>query len=132
LAPKLSEREEISRGVMAGRSMRTMARALGRAPSTVSREIARNGGWRAYWASEADAAAWQRARRPKRCKLAQNRTLACLVAEKLRLQWSPYQVAEWLKRRYPQDETRRQQRFSLSVQPGVEGVIPSRKPSTGA
>jgi IS30 family transposase len=106
LALRLSEREEISRGVMAGRSMRTMAHALGRAPSTVSREIGRNGGSRLYRASEADASAWQRARRPKRCKLAQNRALARLVAEKLRLQWSPYQVAGWLKRRYPQDETR--------------------------
>src|SRR6516164_4644532 len=84
-ALKLSEREEISRGVMAGGSMRTVARALGRAPSTVSREIRRNGGWRAYRASEADASAWQRARRPKRCKPAQNRVLARLVAEKLRL-----------------------------------------------
>ena len=106
LALKLSEREEISRGVMAGRSMRTMARALGRAPSTVSREIRRNGGCQSYRASEADASAWQRAGRPKRCKLAQNRALARLVAEKLRLQWSPYQVAGWLKRMYPQDETR--------------------------
>jgi len=105
-ALKLSEREEISRGVMAGRSMRTVARALGRAPSTVSREIRRNGGWRTYRASEADASAWQRAARPKHCKLAQNRALARLVAEKLRLQWSPYQVAGWLKRTYPQDETR--------------------------
>jgi IS30 family transposase len=104
-ALKLSEREEISRGVMAGRSMRTMARALGRAPSTVSREISRNGGRRTYRASEADASAWQRAMRPKRCKLTQNRALARLVAEKLRLQWSPYQVAGWLKRTYPQDET---------------------------
>ena len=113
LALKLSEREEISRGVMAGRSMRTMARALGRAPSTVSREIRRNGGWRVYRASEADASAWQRARRPKRCKLAQNRTLARLVAEKLRLQWSPYQVAGWLKRMYPQDETREVSRETI-------------------
>jgi IS30 family transposase len=106
LALQLSEREEISRGVMAGRSMRTMAHALGRAPSTVSREIGRNGGRQAYRASEADASGWQRARRPKGCKLAQNRVLARLVAEKLRLQWSPCQVAGWLKRMYPQDETR--------------------------
>jgi IS30 family transposase len=106
LALELSEREEISRGVMAGRSMRTMAYALGRAPSTVSREIGRNGGLGVYRASEADASAWQRARRPKRCKLAGNRTLAQLVAEKLRLEWSPRQVAGWLKRTYPQDETR--------------------------
>src|ERR1700682_4366897 len=83
LALRLSEREEISRGVMAGRSMRTIARALGRPPSTVSREIGRNGDRWAYRASEADAAAWQRARRPKRCKLAQNRALARPVAGKL-------------------------------------------------
>jgi IS30 family transposase len=106
LALELSEREEISRGVMAGRSVRTMARALGRAASTVSREIGRNGGRKTYRASEADASAWQRARRPKRCKLAQNQVLARLVADKLRLQWSPSQVAGWLKRMYPQDETR--------------------------
>jgi len=106
LTLELSEREEISRAVIAGRSVRTMARALRRAPSTVSREIGRNGGSRAYRASEADASAWRRARRPKRCKLAQNPVLARLVAEKLRLQWSPAQVAGWLKRTYPQDETR--------------------------
>jgi IS30 family transposase len=102
----LSEREEISRGVMAGLSVRTIARALERAPSTVSREIHRNGDRGTYRASEADAAAWQRAARPKRCKLAQHRALAGTVAEKLRLEWSPYQVAGWLKRTYPQDETR--------------------------
>jgi IS30 family transposase len=114
LALKLSEREEISRGVMAGHSMRTMAHALGRAPSTVSREIGRNGGLGAYRASEADASAWQRARRPKRCKLAQNRALARLVAERPRLEWSPRQVARWpggrvagwLKHTYPLDEMR--------------------------
>ena len=102
----LAEREEISRGVMAGLSVRSMARALRRAPSTVSREICRNGGRPAYRASTADRSAWDRAQRPKRCKLAQNRALARTVAEKLRLQWSPYQVAGWLKRTYPQDETR--------------------------
>lgn len=85
-ALELAEREEISRGLMAGRSMRTMARALGRAPSTVSREICRNGGRWAYRASEADASAWRGARQPKRCKLKQNRVLGRLVVEKLRLQ----------------------------------------------
>jgi IS30 family transposase len=100
------EREEISRGVVGGRSMRTMAASLGRAPSTISREISRNGGRHAYRASAADASAWQRARRPKRCKLAVHRLLAHLVAEKLRLQWSPSQVAGWLKRTYPKDQTR--------------------------
>ena len=101
----LTEREEISRGTMAGLSARAIARSLRRAPSTVSREICRNGGRHGYRASEADRAAWDRAERPKRCKLAQNRALARRVAEKLRLQWSPVQVAGWLKRRYPHDET---------------------------
>jgi IS30 family transposase len=101
----LAEREEISRGVMAGRSVRTIARSLGRAPSTVSREIRRNGARRAYRASAADQAAWQRAKRPKLCKLAQNPALARVVADKLQLEWSPRQVAGWLKRRYPDDET---------------------------
>jgi len=90
---------------MAGLSARAIARSLRRAPSTVSREICRNGGRDGYRASEADAAAWERAERPKRCKLSQNRALAHRVAEKLRLQWSPRQVAGWLKRTYPRDET---------------------------
>jgi IS30 family transposase len=102
----LAEREEISRGVVAGLSVRALARSLRRAPSTVSREIRRNGGRQAYRASDAEVAAWDRAQRPKRCKLAQNRALARTVAGKLRLEWSPYQVAGWLKRTYPQDETR--------------------------
>jgi len=102
----LAEREEISRGVVAGLSVRALARSLRRAPSTVSREIRRNGGRPAYRASEAEQAAWRRATRPKRCKLAQHRALAGTVAEKLRLEWSPCQVAGWLKRTYPQDETR--------------------------
>jgi IS30 family transposase len=103
---ELAEREDISRGVMAGQSVRSIARLLRRAPSTVSREIRRNGGACSYRASVADQAAWDRAQRPKRCKLARNRMLARAVAEKLRLEWSPYQVAGWLKRTYPQDETR--------------------------
>jgi IS30 family transposase len=102
----LAEREEISRGVTAGQSVRSIARLLRRAPSTVSREIRRNGGCCSYRASAAEQAAWDRAQRPKPCKLAQNRALARSVAEKLRLEWSPYQVAGWLKRTYPQDETR--------------------------
>lgn len=102
----LAEREEISRGVMAGLSVRAIARSLRRAPSTVSREICRNGGRPAYRASTAEQAAWDRAQRPKRCKLARNRALARTVAEKLRLEWSPLQVAGWLKRTFPQDETR--------------------------
>jgi IS30 family transposase len=106
LALTLTEREEISRGLMAELSARAIALTLGRASCTVSREIRRNGGRRAYRASDADAAAWRRAVRPKRCKLARNPALARIVAEKLRLDWSPYQVAGWLKRTYPHDETR--------------------------
>lgn len=106
LALALAEREEISRGVMAGWSARMIACSLARAPCTVSREIRRNGGRRSYRASEADEAAWRRATRPKRCKLAQNPALARIVADKLQLEWSPYQVAGWLKRTHPQDETR--------------------------
>jgi len=101
----LAEREEISRGMVSGCSVRAIARSLGRAPSTVSREIERNGGRRHYRASQAEQAAWDRARRPKTCKLAENRTLAYIVAEKLRLQWSPRQIAGWLKHEYPGDET---------------------------
>jgi len=104
LAP--AEREEISRGVIAGLSVRAIARTLGRPPCTVSRELRRNGGRQVYRASAADQAAWHRAQRPKPCKLATNPVLARVVAEKLQLQWSPYQVAGWLKRTYPKDETR--------------------------
>ena len=105
LALTLAEREEISRGVVAGQSTRSIAASLGRAPSTVSREIHRNGGRRRYRASKADQAAWDRAHRPKTCKLAQNLALARMVAKKLQLEWSPRQIAGWLKRTYPNDET---------------------------
>jgi IS30 family transposase len=100
----LAEREEISRGVVAGQSLRSIAALLGRANSTVSREIRRNGGRRNYRANKADQAAWDRAHRPKTCKLVQNRALAGLVAKKLQLEWSPRQIAGWLKRTYPDDE----------------------------
>jgi len=103
-ALSLSEREEISRGVVAGRSMRSIAASLGRAPSSVSREIRRNGGCHGYRASNADQAAWDKAHRPKICKLAQNRALARIVAQKLKMLWSPEQIAGWLKCTYPEDE----------------------------
>jgi IS30 family transposase len=96
-----AEREEISRGVAAGRPLRVVARQLGRAPSTISREVRRHGGRATYRASVADAAAWQRARRPKRCRLARDARLRHLVAAKLRQRWSPEQVAAWLKHTYP-------------------------------
>jgi IS30 family transposase len=104
LALSLSEREEISRGVVAGRSMRSIAASLGRAPSTVSREIRRHGGCQGYRASHADQAAWDQAHRPQRCKLAQNHALARIVAQKLKMLWSPEQIAGWLKCTYPDDE----------------------------
>ncbi len=104
LALTMSEREEISRGVVAGHSIRSIAASLGRAASTVSREINRNGGRRRYRANQADQAAWDRAHRPKRCKLVENRALARIVAKKLKKLWSPEQIAGWLKRTYPNDE----------------------------
>lgn len=103
LALTLAEREEISRAVALDQSARSIARLLGRSPSSVSREISRNGGSDRYRAAPADARAWNRARRPKRCKLATNPWLRRAVAEKLRLNWSPEQIAGWLKRSHPED-----------------------------
>ena len=99
------EREEISRGLSAGHSLRSIARGLNRSPSTISREVRRNGGVEAYRANTADQAAWDRACRPKPCKLVMNRALARIVAEKLQLQWSPQQIAGWLQHTYPHDES---------------------------
>lgn len=101
LSLTLAEREEISRALAVGQSIRQIALRLERAPSTVSREISRNGGRRSYRANEAEQAAWDRAHRPKLCKLAQCPKLAQLVAEKLQIQWSPEQIAGWLKRTSP-------------------------------
>ena len=88
-ALSLAEREEISRALASGRSIRSIACQLGRAPSTVSREIERNGGQGCYRAAQADQATWDRARRPKTCKLVDKRKLANIVAGKRQLQWSP-------------------------------------------
>lgn len=104
VALTLAEREEISRSLAAGHSIRFIAGLLKRAPSTISREINRNGGLEGYRASQADQAAWDRAQRPKNYKLADNPTLARIVAGKLQLQWSPEQIAGWLKRAYPGNE----------------------------
>jgi len=104
LALRLAEREEISRGLAAGRSVRSIADALGRAPSTVSREISRNGGSRRYRAEAADSRAWRQALRPKPCKLAMHGQLRQAVAAKLELDWSPEQIAGWLKRTCPGNE----------------------------
>ena len=105
LALTLAEREEISRAIAAGQSIYSIAASLGRAPSTIYREIKRNGNQEDYRASQADQAAWNRAHRPKICKLVENRTLAHIVAGKLQMQWSPEQIAGWLKHTYPDDES---------------------------
>lgn len=94
------EREEISRGLSMRRSLRSIAGALGRSPSTISREVRRNGGPDRYRASRSDLAAWDRARRPKLCKLACWPSLARTVSAKLQRKWSPGQISGWLKRTY--------------------------------
>ncbi len=101
----LAEREEISRGLVTGLSIRAIALTLCRSPSTISREISRNGGNARYRAVKADRAAWDRAHRPKQCKLAGNKTLRWRVVVKLHRRWSPQQIAGWLKRKYPEDES---------------------------
>jgi IS30 family transposase len=105
LALRVDEREEISRGLAAGLPARRIAAGLGRSPSTVTREIARHGGRRCYRAGEADRQAWKNGGRPQVCKLASNRPLAGLVAEKLAEEWSPEQIAGWLKTQFPKDQT---------------------------
>ena len=97
----LSEREEISRGLSIKQSLRAIARQLGRAPSTISREVRRNGGRFRYRATASDQAAWERALRPKPCKLACHPSLARAVSTKLQRKWSPQQIAGWLKRTFP-------------------------------
>ena len=104
LALTLPEREVISRGLARQLSMRTIAKQVGRSPSTVSREIERNGGYASYRASAADEAAWQRALRPKTCKLAGRPRAVRVITKKLQCEWSPQQIAGWLKRQRPNDE----------------------------
>jgi IS30 family transposase len=104
LALTLVEREIISRGTAATRSIRSIARELCRSASTVSREVNRNGGYDHYRAADADHQAWFRARRPKLCKLAFNKHLQRVISNKLTIHWSPEQNAGWLKRLYPEDE----------------------------
>ena len=99
----IAEREEISRGLAAEQSLREIAAGLGRAPSTISREIRRHGGATKYRAADADAEAWNRARRPKLCRLVQRPGLRRLVETKLRADWSPQQIAAWLMASFPDD-----------------------------
>ena len=100
----LIEREVVSRGIAACHSIRAIARELCRPASTVSREIGRNGGYDQYRAAAADDQAWDRALRPKPCKLATNKYLQRVISNKLTINWSPEQIAGWLKRRYPNEE----------------------------
>ena len=103
LALTAADREEISRGLVRGDSVRALARALGRAPSTISREIRRHGGRAAYRAQRADRRAWRRGRRPKAPRLATHPRLRHLVARKLACRWSPQQIAGWLRVTFPSD-----------------------------
>ena len=107
LALTLAEREDISRGMASGSSIREIARHLDRAVSTVSREVSRHGGRPAYRAHDADSQAWESALRPKRCLLALHQKLREVVASKLILDWSPEQISGWLKTEYPHDESMR-------------------------
>jgi len=100
----LEDREEISRGLARGCSLRSIAGFLQRSPSTVSREVNKNGGTQRYRATVADKSAWKRSKRPKPCLLAQNIRLKRLVAAKLNANWSPEQISGWLKLTYPDDE----------------------------
>ena len=107
LALTFAEREDISRGIASGSSMREIAGRLHRATSTVSREVTRHGGRPAYRAYDADQQAWNAALRPKRCLLVVNSELRDVVASKLMLDWSPEQIAGWLKAQYPHNESMR-------------------------
>ena len=104
---ELIEREEISRGLAQGCSLRQIARALGRAPSTISREIARNGGQRRYRAFYAYRSALKRALRPKECLLARHERLRQVVSQRLQQRWSPEQISGWLVREFANDESMR-------------------------
>ena len=103
IALTTTEREDVSRQLARGQSLRTISRLLRRAPSTVSREVARNGGRGVYRAAVADAQAWQRSRRPQPCRLSSRPALRRTVAHKLAQQWSPQQISGWLRRTFPSD-----------------------------
>jgi IS30 family transposase len=117
----LTEREEISRGVAAGESLRQIAHRLGRAPSTVCREVGRNGGRGEYRALRADRAAWRRSCRPKTAKLAVNTVLRAVVEDKLAQWWSPQQISGWLKDTYPGVEEMRVSHETIYLSLFVQG-----------
>jgi transposase, IS30 family len=117
----LAEREEISRGIARGLSARQIAGKLGRAPSTISREIAANGGRSRYRCCEAESSARLRARRPKSAKLAQCRGLRRVVEAKLEMRWSPQQIADWLPRAFPHDPEMRVSHETIYMSLFVQG-----------
>ncbi|WP_432499336.1 IS30 family transposase, partial [Kineococcus gypseus] len=127
-----AEREEISRGVAAGEGCRAIARRLGRAASTISRELARNGGRCSYRAQRADAAAWRRARRPKQCKLAGCQRLRAEVERRLAQRWSPQQIAARLSVDFAQDETMRISHETIYLTLFVQGRGALRRELTAA
>ena len=100
----LIEREEISRGLALDQSYREIARTLSRSPSSISREVNRHGGRKMYRASKADKVAWEKAKRPKPCKLLGNKALCLIIAIKMKAGWSPQQISGWLKRKHPNNE----------------------------
>jgi len=121
----LAEREEISRGLAAGESMRSISARLGRCASTISREVTRNGGRVHYRAGQADSRAWEKATRPKQCLLARRSDLRDLVAQKLSDDWSPEQISGWLREQYPGDHTMRvsHETIYLSLFVQARGVL---------
>ena len=119
----LAEREEISRGLASGSSIREIARGLKRAASTVSREVARHGGRPLYRASGADHQAWKSALRPRPCLLAIHRKLRTIVANKLILNWSPEQISGWLKKRYPHNESMRVSHETIYRSGGINHML---------
>jgi IS30 family transposase len=126
----LTEREEISRGLAGGESIRAIARRLARSPSTVSREVAANGGRRRYRACGADKAAVRRARRPKRSKLASCDRLPTVVEAKLELRWSPQQISGWLVEEFPDDPEMRVSHETIYVSLFVQARGALRKELT--
>src|SRR5512137_17624 len=127
LALTLVERENISRGIASGSSLREMAKHLDRAVSTVSREVTRHGGRPAYRAHKADDQAWDSALRPKRCLLAVNHKLRDIVASKLILDWSPEQISGWLKTQYPDDRSMRVSHETIYRSLFIQGRILLKK-----
>ena len=126
----LREREEISRGLAGAESLRSIARRLGRSPSTISREVAANGGRRRYRACPADTAALRRARRPKRSKLASCDRLRKIVEDKLELRWSPTQISGWLVDEFPGDPEMRVSHETIYVSLFVQSRGALRKELT--